>query len=293
MSELFIQVVIEGLLWGAIYALVAVGLSLIWGVMGILNLAHGDFLMLGMFGAYWLAILLGIDPLIGLLIVTPAMFILGLGIYKSLITRIVKAPRLTALLATFGLGIFLRNLAHFLWRADYRMLGDTLVGDRVITVSILGGTNFISVPKLLAAVGSLAATALLYWFIKRTRTGRALQATAMNRQAAALMGIDTERMYMLAYSLGIACVGVAGVLLTNFFIIFPEVGIMFVLFALVAVTIGGFGSIHGALIGGLIIGLIESVGGFVGIPALKQVLVFAVFVIVVVLRPRGLFGWAD
>ncbi|GAH74847.1 unnamed protein product, partial [marine sediment metagenome] len=134
MSELYIQVVIEGLLWGAIYALVAVGLSLIWGVMGILNLAHGDFLMLGMFGAYWLAILTGIDPLIGLLIVTPAMFILGLGIYKSLITRIVKAPRLTALLATFGMGIFLRNLAHFLWRADYRMLGDTLVGDRVITV---------------------------------------------------------------------------------------------------------------------------------------------------------------
>jgi len=293
MATIFTQVIIDGLLWGAIYALVAVGLTLIWGVMGVLNLAHGDFLMLGMFGAYWLAVLLGLDPLIGLLIVAPAMFLLGLGFYKSLITRVVKAPRLTALLATFGLGIFLRHLAHFLWTADYRLIGDTWIGDRVITVSISGGTILISMPKLLAAGGSLAATGLLYWFIKRTKTGRALQATAMNRESAALMGIDTERMYMLAYSLGIASVGVAGVLLTNFFIVFPEVGVMFVLFALVAVTIGGFGSIHGALIGGLIIGLIESISGFLWIPALKQALVFAVFVIVVIIRPQGLFGWKD
>jgi len=282
---LFSQVLINGLLIGFVFSLIAVGLTLIFGVVDIVNFAHGEFLMLAMYAAFWLYHLFSLDPTVSLPLCTLFLFFIGVVTYKLIISRILDAPMLAQIFSTFGLMVFLRNLAHFLWSSDYRMIKEPLIKGRIEVFGL-----FISIPQLVAAVGALITTGLVYWFVTRTETGRALQATAEDKEAAALMGINSDRMYTLAWGIGAASVGVAGALLSNFYFIFPEVGDIFVLTAYVVVALGGFGSIPGAFIAGIIIGLVQVLGGYFLSPALKMIIVYLIYLLVVVLRPQGLMG---
>jgi branched-chain amino acid transport system permease protein len=284
-SEVLIQGILNGILMGCLYALIAAGLSLIFGLMEIVNFAHGEFLMLGMYTAFWMYVLFGLDPLLSVPICAGVLFLLGVLTHKGIIRRILGGPMLAQIFATFGFGIFLRAAAQFIWTPDFRQVSRPWVQG---PVKILGVS--VGLPQLVASVACLLAFALLYWFITKTETGMALEATAEDRQAAALMGINTERMFALGWGIGAACVGVAAAFLANFFYIFPYVGSLFALIAFVTVALGGFGSILGSLVAGVIIGLIEVLGGLFIAPAFKYVAVFGLYLVVVLVRPQGLFG---
>ncbi|NMB25883.1 MAG: branched-chain amino acid ABC transporter permease [Firmicutes bacterium] len=285
---MFLQLVTGGLLLGCIYGLVAMGLSLIYGVMGIVNFAHGAFVMLAMYGSYWLYHLLGLDPVIAAPLVALLMFTFGIVIYRTIIGKVLKGPFLARLLVTFGLGIFFVNLAQFLWSPDYKMVQKSIAHG----VMMLGPV-FVELPKLVASVGSLIVAGLVYWFVRKTKTGLAIQAISIDGPAAALMGIDIERLNAFAFGLGCACAGAAGAFLASFYYIFPDVGTMFGLVALVAVALGGFGSTEGALIGAILIGIIETVGGFIVGSEYKYALIFLTYLLIVIVRPRGLLGWGS
>jgi len=284
-AEVLLQGVVSGLLMGFVYALIAAGLSLIFGLMEIVNFAHGEFLMLAMFSTYWAWALWRLDPVVSLPLTAAALFLLGFATYHGLIRWVLGAPMLAQIFATFGLAIFLRSAAQAIWGVDFHLVKDPLVQGRIS----LGGL-FIGLPQLVASVGALLAFVFLNWFISRTETGLALQATAQDRQAASLMGIDTERMFALGWGIGAACVGVAGALLTIFFYVFPDVGASFALLAYVTVALGGFGNVPGTLVAGVVVGLIEVLGGLLIAPALKYVAVFVLYLLVVLWRPQGLFG---
>jgi branched-chain amino acid transport system permease protein len=283
--EVLLQGVISGLLMGFVYALIAAGLSLIFGLMEIVNFAHGEFLMLAMFSSFWAWSLWRLDPLVSLPLTAALLFLLGIATYHGLIRWVLGAPMLAQIFATFGLAIFLRAAAQALWGVDFHLVKDPLVQGRVS----LGGL-FIGLPQLVASVGALCAFGFLNWFISRTETGLALQATSQDRQAASLMGIDTQRMFALGWGIGAACVGVAGALLTIFFYVFPDVGSTFALLAYVTVALGGFGNVPGTLVAGVVVGLVEVLGGLLIAPALKYVAVFVIYLAVVLWRPQGLFG---
>jgi branched-chain amino acid transport system permease protein len=284
-SEIILQTIISGLLMGCIYALVAVGLCLIWGLMEIVNFAHGEMLMLGMFTSFWMFTLYHIDPMLSLPICLVVLFLIGVATYFIVIKKILKAPFLAQILATFGLGIFLRYLAQFLWTPDFRMIKNPGLAGRIS----LGGI-FVGLPELTASIITVISFALLYWFINKTEVGTALLATSEDREAAALMGINSDKMFALGWGIGAACLGVAGALMSNFYYIFPEVGFPFALIAYVAVALGGFGSIPGSFVAGIIIGLVEFLGGLFIAPAFKYTFVFIIYLLVVFIRPQGLWG---
>ncbi|OFW50565.1 MAG: amino acid ABC transporter permease, partial [Actinobacteria bacterium RBG_16_67_10] len=273
--EVLLQGIIGGLLMGFIYALIAAGLSLIFGLMEIVNFAHGEFLMLAMFSTFWAWSLWRLDPLVSLPLTAGLLFLLGMATYHGIIRWILGAPMLAQIFATFGLAVFLRSAAQALWGADFQLVKNPWVQGRIS----LGGL-YVGLPQLVASVGAVVAFGFLYWFIRRTETGLALQATAQDRQAASLMGIHTERMFALGWGIGAACVGVAGALLTIFFYVFPDVGATFSLLAYVAVALGGFGNVPGTLAAGVIVGLVEVLGGLVIAPALKYVAVFVIYLVV-------------
>ena len=284
-AALIAQALVSGLLIGFVFALIAAGLTLIFGVMEIVNFAHGEFLMLSMYLSYFLHAGLGWDPIAALPVNAVALFALGVLVYYALIRRVLRAPMLAQIFATFGLGVFLQNGAQFLWRPDFRTLGDTWVTGRIALAGV-----YVSGPQVAAAAGAVITTGALWWLLSRTEVGRALLATAEDRQAASLMGINPDRMFALAWGLGAACVGVAGALLSTFYYVFPQVGGVFALIAFVAVALGGFGSVVGAFAGGVLIGVVESLAGVFVAPAVKNVFVFAIYLVVVLLRPRGLVG---
>jgi branched-chain amino acid transport system permease protein len=284
-TEAILQILTSGLLIGLMFSLIAVGLNLIFGVMDIVNFAHGEFLMISMYIAYWLFALLNLDPVYSLPICALVMFVLGVATHKILISRIMNAPMLAQIFATFGLMIFLQSLAFYLWKPDYRTIGKSLLTGRIEVYGI-----FIGRPQLFSALGALATAGILFFLINRTELGRALRATSEDREAAALMGINTDRMYAFAWGLGSSCVGVAGALLATFYPIFPQVGAVFGLTAFVVVVLGGFGSITGAFIAGIIVGVIQVTGGILFEPAFKNIFVYSLFLIVVFIRPQGLLG---
>lgn len=284
---MLLQVIASGILMGFIYALVAVGLTLVWGVMDIINFAHGEFLMLSMYTAFWMYSLFSIDPLLSLPVATAIIFLMGFITYKIIIKRVIDAPGLTALLATFGLSLFLRNMAQFLWSPNYRFINETIVGDKKLVL----GPIVLGMPQVVASVGSILMTTAVFYFITKTRTGRAIQATALDKDTARLMGINTEKIYAVTFGIAGACVGVAGALMSTFFPTHPESGALYSLLAFVIVALGGFGNIMGALYGGIIIGLAEALGGFYLGTQFKYAVVFLIYLIVIQVRPKGLFGW--
>jgi len=284
-ADVVLQGLVSGLLMGFVYALIAAGLSLIFGLMEIVNFAHGEFLMLAMFATFWAWSLWALDPLVSLPLTVCLLFLFGLAVYHGMIRWILGAPMLAQIFATFGLAIFLRAAAQALWGVDFRVVKNPLMDGRLAV-----GGLFIGLPQLTASVGALVAFGFLQWFITKTETGLALQATAQDRQAAALMGIDTDRMFALGWAIGSACVGVAGGLLAMFFYIFPEVGGAFALLAYVTVALGGFGNVPATLLAGVIVGLVEVCAGLLIAPAMKYAVVFLLYLAVVLWRPQGLFG---
>ncbi len=270
---------------GLIYALVAVGLTLIFGLMEIVNFAHGEFLMLAMFTAFWFWALGGLDPMLSLPLVAILLAVAGILAHFGIIRRLLKAPMLAQVCGTFGLGVALRAGAQFLWTPDFRTITNPFIAGRVQI-----GPIFIGQPQLISGGICLLSFAALWWFVTRTETGLGLQATAQDRQAAAVIGIPTERMFALGWAIGLGCVGIAGTMLSTFYYIFPEVGTNFALLAFVAVALGGFGSIAGSLLAGILIGLVESLGGLLLDPSYKTLIVFALYLAVVIFRPHGLFG---
>lgn len=283
--EIILQAIVSGLLTGLIYALIAAGLSLIFGLMNIVNFAHGEHLMVSMFSSFWLWSLLGLDPLVSIPITVLLMALCGVLTHYLLIRFILKAKMLIQICATFGLSIFIRALAQFLWTPDFRTVDKPLLEGRLEVAGL-----FIGQPQLFASVACLFAFVLLYLFVTKTETGLALQATAQDREAAEILGIPSNKMFAIGWAIGLGCVGVAGGMMTNYFFIFTDVGVNFALFAFVAVALGGFGSIIGCLYAGIIIGLVESLGGLLIDPSFKLLYVFAIYLIVVIYKPQGLFG---
>ena len=283
--EIILQAIVSGLLTGLIYALIAAGLSLIFGLMNIVNFAHGEHLMVSMFSSFWLWSLLGLDPLVSIPITVLLMALCGVLTHYLLIRYILKAKMLIQICATFGLSIFIRALAQFLWTPDFRTVDKPLLEGRIEAAGV-----FIGQPQLFASVVCLLAFVMLYLFVTKTETGLALQATAQDREAAEILGIPSNRMFAIGWAIGLGCVGVAGGMMTNYFFIFTDVGVNFALFAFVAVALGGFGSIIGCLYAGIIIGLVESLGGLLIDPSFKLLYVFAIYLMVVIYKPQGLFG---
>ena len=286
-STILLQTLASGVLIGLIDALVAVGLTLIFGVMDIVNFSHGEFLMLGMYAAFWMYALYALDPIWTLPLTAIGLFVVGAAVYRVVISRIIGASALSQVFTTFGLMILLRGIAQFLWKPDFRMIGNTSVSGQVSLLGIQLG-----LPQVVAGVGAVLTTLAVYLFLTRTRAGTALEATAADREAAQLMGIDSQRMFTLAWGIGAACAGVAGGLLATFFPIFPEVGANFVLIAFVVVNLGGFGSIAGAFWAGIIVGVVEVMGGLLLGPQFKTAIVLALFLAMLVWRPQGLLGKA-
>ena len=286
-SEILLQTLLSGVLIGLIYALVAVGLTMIYGVMDIVNFAHGEFLMFGMYSSFWLFSLFALDPLLTLPLSVLMLFALGVAVYQIVIKRITNAPMLSQIFSTFGLMILFRGIAQFLWKPDFRTVENSFASGNFT----YGGLYF-GIPHVVAGLGAVLATGVVWWFINRTRLGAALEATAQDKEAAQLMGIPSNRMFALAWGIGAACAGVAGVLLSNFFPIFPEVGANFILIAFVVVALGGFGSVTGAFWAGIIVGIVEVLGGFLIGPEYKLAIVLGLFLLVMLVRPQGLMGRA-
>ncbi|HEX9052700.1 MAG TPA: branched-chain amino acid ABC transporter permease [Anaeromyxobacter sp.] len=286
MSEQLVQQIVNGLLIGCVYSLIAIGLTLIWGVMNIVNFAHGDFLMLAMFVSFWLFTLVGLDPLLSVPISALLLFVLGLLIYRFAVSKVMRGPMLAQLVVTFGISIFLANTAVLLWTPDYRLIDRTLLSG---TWSF--GTVQVSIAKLVSSVGSVLVTVALLLFLRRTRTGKAILATEMNRDSALLMGVNTDRVNALSFGIGSALVGIAGAFLSMYYYIYPQVGGLFGTISFAIVALGGFGSITGAFVAGILVGLVQTLGGYFFDPAYKYAIVFLLYLLTVWIRPQGLLGW--
>ncbi len=283
----FLQVALDGLLNGMLYALVAMGLSLIWGVMDVINFTHGEYLMVGMYVSYWLGTLYQVDPLVSMFASGIFVFLLGMLTYQLVIRYTVGKSIMAGLLATFGLSMVLKNLCLNRFSPNFRLLSDTILGGKTLSL----GPLIVPLPQLATALLSGVVVLLVWLLIHKSRFGWAVQATAMDKEAAELMGINTERIYRIVFGIGGACAGLVAGLLPSYLAVHPEVGTLFGLIAFVCVAMGGFGSIPGALFAALLIGLVEALAGFYIAPVFKYVAVFGLYLAVVMFRPKGLFGW--
>jgi branched-chain amino acid transport system permease protein len=279
-----IQLVISGLLIGSIYALMSIGLTLIFGVLRVVNFAHGEFLMIGMYGAWAFSKLLGLNPYVAAIAVVPAMFLFGALVYRLVIGSALEKPHLVVVFATMGLSIFLQNAALMAMTADLRDVPP------IFGRSISIGHIFIKGELLLGFVVTLACTIALRWVIKYTFLGKAIRATVQDGEAAKLMGIAVPKIFLITFAAGSALVGLAACVMLPLFSVFPTVGLNFVLIAFVIVVLGGMGSIEGALLGGFCVGVVQSVGSYYVAPAFGQLFFFVLFLLVMIFRPNGLFG---
>ncbi|MBO0346334.1 branched-chain amino acid ABC transporter permease [Roseibium sp. CAU 1637] len=277
--------VLNGLTTGALYALVALGLTLIYGVLHIINFAHGALLMLALYGVYFLNTVLGVDPYVALFIVPPVMFAIGYTLQRLVITKASHGRDENILLVTLGLAIIIENLALMGFRSDTRII-DTPYSFEVF--EILG--TFIPQPKVYAFIGAVVTAGLFWLVINKTDLGRAIRALAKEPKGARLVGINTNHVFAMSFGLGVACLGVAACLLLPTYYVSPHVGQGFVLVAFTIVVLGGMGSFVGALLGGLIIGVVEALGGLFLGESLGQIGIFVIFIVVLIFRPTGLLG---
>jgi branched-chain amino acid transport system permease protein len=282
-----VDVLVTGVLLGGIYALVSIGLTLIFGVIQVVNFAQGEFVMLGMYGAFYANQWWGLDPYVSILVVGPATFLLGLVIQRLIIQPLLDEP-VMQIFATFGLVILLQN----------SVLASTEGVPRTTRTSystsvIDAGFATLSVPRVVVLVFAVGVAVALVVFLRRTMLGTAIRAVAHDRMAARLMGIDVERVYMFTFGLGVALAAIAGAMLAPIYTVTPAIGFNFILPAFAVVILGGLGSIPGALLGGLVVGVVESFSGFYLDPSLKQAIWFALFIAVLVIRPSGLLGRAE
>jgi len=276
---------LNGLMTGAVYALVALGLTLIYGVLHIINFAHGALLTAALFAAFFAYTLLGLDPYVAVLVLTPLFYLLGYGLQRYVIGPAAHGEDRNILLVTLGLAVVIENALLYAFRADTRTINLPYAFD-VIEV----GTAFVAVPRVIALV-VVVIVALGLWLIMRlTDTGKAIRAVAKEKLGAELAGIDVAHIYAVTFGLGTACLAIAACLLIPTYYVNPHVGNAFVLIAFTIVVLGGMGSVPGALIGGLFIGVVESLCGLYLGESLGQIGIFVIFILVLLVRPRGLFG---
>ena len=277
--------VLNGLTTGAVYALIALGLTLIYGVLHIINFAHGAALMMALYGVYFLREKLGLDPYVAIPVVVPAMFAAGYALQHLVISRAGHGKDENILLVTLGISIVLENLALYFFRSDTRSI-DTSYSQMTLDIA----SAAISLPKLVAFAGALTAAAVMLLIVGKTDLGRAIRACAKERQGAKLVGIDVDHVFAMSFGIGLACLGAAACFLLPAYYVNPTVGNGFVLIAFTIVVLGGMGSFAGALLGGLLIGVVESVGGLWLGESLGQIGIFVIFIAVLLFRPQGLFG---
>jgi branched-chain amino acid transport system permease protein len=285
MSFVLVQVIVAGLLLGAVYALFSSGLTLVWGMMNIVNFAHGDFVMLGMYVAFVVFTLFGAGPMAGAPVATLLLATLGVIVYFALIRDIMKGPMLAQILGTFGLALLLRYSAFWWFGANFLTLPTNLVGGTII----LGGLR-IETSRLLAGIVALLVTLALHLLLTRTSLGSKMLAVAEDSTAAQLMGIRPDTMQAIAWAIAAGATGLAGAMIATFFYIVPTVGETLGIVAFVTVSLGGFGSVPGALVAGLLIGVIESLSGYLIGAIYKDIVVYALFVSFLWFRPQGLMG---
>jgi branched-chain amino acid transport system permease protein len=282
---ILLQLIINGLLLGGIYALISIGLTLIFGVVRVINFAHGEFLMLSMYLSYFSYAYLGLNPYLSLLIAVPVMFLAGMAIDQIIIRPLREAPAYMQVFATVGLSIVLLNLSLFLFTGDYQSIHMTFA-EKTFRLAGLS----LSYAKLVIFFSAILVSLTLYLYLQHTTIGKQIRAIAQDRMAAMLMGINLNRIYMLTFGIGTALVAIAGGLILPVYYVFPSVGVYFVLTAFVVVVLGGMGNMIGALLGGLIIGITDSLSGYYIDPSLKEVISFIIFLVVLLIRPSGLMG---
>jgi len=277
--------IVNGILNGALYALIALGLTLVYGVLHIINFAHGTLLTAALFAAFFLYRIFGLDPYISVLVLTPAFFLIGYALQRFVIGPVSRGDDSNILLVTLGLAVIIENGLLFAFRGDTRTI-DVAYGFAVVPFAGM----FISVPRLVGFAGAVVVTLLLWLLLGLSDTGKAIRAVAKEKLGAQLSGIDVPHIYALTFGLGAACVAVAACLLIPTYYVNPHVGNAFVLIAFTTVVLGGMGSIPGALIGGVFVGLIESLCGLYLGESLGQIGIFLMFILVLLLRPGGLLG---
>ena len=284
--SVFLQGLYEGIINGSILALIAMGIALVWGVMNILSFSQGEFLMLGMFVSYYANRLLGLDPIVAMPLSALVLFVLGIIIYKLIIARALRGPILSQRLITFALSMVLVSSAQLFFGAEYKTLSNPVKFSGTIDLGFLTIAKQKLVPFLLA----LIVAGLLFWFLRYTRMGKAIQATSMDRYAAGLVGINPDRAYTISFALASAVAGAAGCALTYYYYLYPNVGATFQLWGFIAVAMGGFGSITGAFLSGLLMGIADTLTGLYVNTAIKYIGVCVVFLVTVSFRPKGIFG---
>ena len=277
--------VLNGLTTGAVYALIALGLTLIYGVLHIINFAHGAALMLALYAVYVLKQHLGIDPYLALPLVVPGMFALGYALQRLIINRASHGKDENILLVTLGLSIIMENAALLFFKSDTRTIDTPYT---LTTIAI--GPAMIALPKLVAFAGALLVSGALLLIVGKTDLGRAIRAVAREKQGAKLMGINVDHVYAMSFGIGLGCLGAAACFLLPAYYVNPQVGSGFVLVAFTVVVLGGMGSFGGALVGGLLVGVVESLGGLFLGESLGQIGIFVIFIGVLLFRPQGLFG---
>jgi branched-chain amino acid transport system permease protein len=280
-----VQVVVSALLLGGVYSIIAAGFNLIYGVMDVINCAQADMMMIAMYLCFWFFELYGVHPLLMLFLAVPLFFIIGMLTQRLIIDRLLGSPLFIQAIATIGLGYVLQNLALLFWNADYRMIYTPYT-----TATTMIDSISISLPRLVAFIGCLVMIAMLYILLKRTDFGRSIRATSESREAAALMGINVKYVYAVVFGIGAACAGVAGVFTSTFYYTYPTVGAVFLLKMFVVVVLGGCGNVTGSIAGGLIVGLAEGVGSFLLMPSWKDAIYQIIFLIVLAIKPTGIFG---
>lgn len=280
---IFFQTAVSGLLLGGVYALIALGLTLIFGVMRVINVAHGTFLMVGAYITYWLFHIYGVNPILSLIISMPLLFVFGLVLHRFVIAKVVDAPELTSLLVTFGISIFIINVVIYFFSSDFRAVP-------YLTGSVkLQGVAF-SMPRSVAFGVALAISILSYLFLKKTRLGKAIRAVSQHRDVAQICGIDIGRIDMVAFGLGLALAAAGGSLISFLFVIFPEMGNNYLLKCFAVVILGGIGSYTGAFLGGLLIGVSEAFGALLISAQAAEAVAYIILVMVLLLKPSGLVG---
>ena len=285
MAAVVAQAMVNGLLIGGIYALVSIGVTLIFGVVKIVNFAQGEFVMIGMYISYWLASLLGMDPVVSLAVSMPALFVIGVVLQRFLIRRVLGLGDMPQIFLTFAVSLLLLNVALLLFTADYRTV-QTAYTQSAWRI----GPLYIGVARLMAFVLAMLLSAALEVFLRATDLGKAMRAAAQNREVAMLMGVNPDHVYSVAVGLSLALAGAAGSLLVPFYPVYPGVGQVFVLMAFVAVVLGTLGNVRGALIAGLMMGMAESLGiQFIGADS-GLIVVFAMLLLTLAVRPGGLYG---
>jgi branched-chain amino acid transport system permease protein len=286
-----IEDTINGILMGSIYGLTALGLTVIFGVLKVINFAHGSLLMVGMYVAYWAVILTGLHPYLALVLVVPVMFVFGYFLQDIVIKPIFKAEKnvrepITVIIVTTGVWYILDNLTLLIFGPDYRVIQENPLRGKMLEI----GGMLISVPKFWGFCTAIVTAAAIYYFFKSTRMGRAIRATSLDRDAASLMGINQYKVYNIAFGIGTAAAGIAAVTLVPFYNVFPTVGVLFDIKGFIIVVLGGLGSIGGAILGGIIIGVIESVGPQFMTATWTEAIVYGLFLLVLFVKPSGLFG---